>query len=70
MAAQWSAVRLTWSQAVNELTLSIELAMVAANASASALDATLGVVDGASQTVMCSDCCGSNGNSCSPTLPK
>jgi hypothetical protein len=55
---------------VNELTVSIELAMVAANASASALDATLGVVDGASQTVMCSDCCGSNGNSCSPTLPK
>jgi cytochrome c553 len=55
---------------VNELTLSLEAAMLAANASASALDASLGIVDGASQTLMCSDCCGSNGNSCAPTLPK
>ncbi|GAB3727784.1 hypothetical protein GCM10028862_04680 [Luteimonas pelagia] len=55
---------------MNEITLTAEAAMLAANASASALDAALGVVEGASQTAMCSDCCVSNGNSCAPTLPK
>lgn len=48
---------------------SLEGGLVARNALSSMLGAMFNAVQATTQAAMCSDCCGSNGNSCDPRDP-
>jgi hypothetical protein len=47
----------------------LESKLLVRNQQASAMDTVFDMVRGTTQTAMCSDCCGSNGNSCDPNDP-
>ncbi len=51
---------------MNTMAMTLENSLVANNAMTDVIGATFNAVDQGINTLMCSDCCGSNGNSCNP----
>lgn len=54
------------ASSMNAMAVSLENDLITDNAVASVIGSTFDAVNGAITTLMCSDCCGSNGNDCDP----
>lgn len=54
---------------MNTMAMSLESNLIANNSMTDVIGTAFNAVEQGINTMMCSDCCGSNGNDCVPTQP-